>query len=462
LQELIRQYRTTGGLCGFSVAYRSNRLAAEEMVLHERVLSKLCATIRSGPVYYSGGGGSNTFVYDRISQSVVLEADLWRELSAMGNWIADATVLRWAELTAEISQGALKPSQVLDQLLTAPIPEREVHAARDFYASLPGKVCVWTDLPLRRAFDVDHAIPFVLWRNNDLWNLLPAAPEVNNQKRDRLPARALLQRRKDCLIDYWSRMRESHEERFLFETGRLVGDEIAAGSNWENRLFNAVAEAVEFTAIQRGVERWEPSARSARRLAAQQPVPALCASAAPPSPATPPLVLVDPPAAERFVTCVPFYDVEAAAGAFGPERSAVDPHDHHSWFRVAGRSMSAGMFAIRVVGRSLEPKIPGGSYCLFRGGSALAGSREGRIVLVRSGSGVDPETGGRLTVKRYSSVKVYDDEGGFRHDRITLYPLNTDFDPLVLEATEEDTLKVLGEFVAVIPTGPDPGASVGV
>jgi len=27
--------------------------------------------------------------------------------------------------------------------------------------------------------------------------------------------------------------------------------------NWEAPLFNAVAEAVEFTALQRGVERWE-------------------------------------------------------------------------------------------------------------------------------------------------------------------------------------------------------------
>ena len=54
-----------------------------------------------------------------------MAADLWKELSLMGSWISDATVLRWAELTAEISQGALKPSQVIDYLLQSPIPERD-------------------------------------------------------------------------------------------------------------------------------------------------------------------------------------------------------------------------------------------------------------------------------------------------------------------------------------------------
>ena len=98
----------------------------------------------------------------------------------------------------------------------------------------------------------------------------------------------------------------------------------------------------------------------------------------------------------------------------------------------------------------MEPKIPDGSCCLFRGGEALAGTRQGRIVLVALRDSVDPETGGRLTVKRYESEKVLDAEGKLRQTRIRLCPLNPDFNPIVLEDAEEGLLRVMGEFVKVL------------
>jgi hypothetical protein len=62
-----------------------------------------------------------------------------------------------------------------------------VYAARSLYEQLAGKTCVWMGKDLEAEFDVDHAIPFALWKNNDLWNLPPAGAAVNNKKRDRLP-----------------------------------------------------------------------------------------------------------------------------------------------------------------------------------------------------------------------------------------------------------------------------------
>jgi phage repressor protein C with HTH and peptisase S24 domain len=162
------------------------------------------------------------------------------------------------------------------------------------------------------------------------------------------------------------------------------------------------------------------------------------------------LILFDPPLADRFVTCIPLYDVAASAGAFGPDQPAVDPAEHHSWIRVKDFKPTQDMFVIRVVGHSMEPKIPDGAYCIFRGGSALAGSRNGRIVLVVLRDSVDPKTGGRLTVKRYFSDRVFDEQGVFTHTRILLNPLNPDYGPIELHQAEEGTLKVIGEFVAVL------------
>jgi len=101
----------------------------------------------------------------------------------------------------------------------------------------------------------------------------------------------------------------------------------------------------------------------------------------------------------------------------------------------------------------MEPKIPDGSYCVFRGGSALAGSRHGRIVLIALRDSVDPETGGRLTVKRYSSEKVYDEDGVFAHTRIELNSLNPDYEPIILKTDGDDlALRVIAEFVRVVNT----------
>jgi hypothetical protein len=128
MESLFHLAKLLGGLSGFTVAHRSGALPPEIQRLSNKLKATLRDTIRTGPLYYAGGGGSNTFTYDPVTRSILMDADLWRELSLMGTRIAEATVLRWAELTSEISQGALKPGEIIDRLLQVPIPEREVHA----------------------------------------------------------------------------------------------------------------------------------------------------------------------------------------------------------------------------------------------------------------------------------------------------------------------------------------------
>jgi SOS-response transcriptional repressor LexA len=123
------------------------------------------------------------------------------------------------------------------------------------------------------------------------------------------------------------------------------------------------------------------------------------------------------------------------------------------WVRVKNERPDKDMFAIRIVGKSMEPKIPDGSIGLFRGGEALAGSREGRTVLVSLRDDVDPETGGRLTVKVYSSTKALDEEGGFQHTQILLKPLNPNYQPIELTSADEGVMTVLGVFVAIVKQG---------
>ena len=103
------------------------------------------------------------------------------------------------------------------------------------------------------------------------------------------------------------------------------------------------------------------------------------------------------------------------------------------------------MFVAKVVGKSMEPRIPDGSYCVFS--APVEGTRQGKIVLAQLRNERDPESRERYTVKRYESEKSTDSNGTWRHVSITLHPLNRDFQPIVLTAEDEGSLAVIAEFI---------------
>ena len=145
---------------------------------------------------------------------------------------------------------------------------------------------------------------------------------------------------------------------------------------------------------------------------------------------------------------MPLVPLKAAAGAFGdPQHIGED--DDFEWVSVESRHrLSQGMFVAQVVGKSMEPAIPDGGWCLFR--APVGGSRQGKIVLVQLRDSIDPETGQRYTVKRYESQKAQAGDS-WRHTRITLKPVNPDFEPIVLTDMDETELQVIAELLEVLP-----------
>ena len=104
------------------------------------------------------------------------------------------------------------------------------------------------------------------------------------------------------------------------------------------------------------------------------------------------------------------------------------------------------MFVAQVVGKSMEPAIPDGAFCLFR--APVEGTRQGKTVLVQLRDATDPETSQRYTVKRYESEKAQQGDN-WRQARITLKPANPDFQPIVLSGTDEGAVRVVAELVEV-------------
>jgi len=132
----------------------------------------------------------------------------------------DAILQQWAQWTANVRKDkGISAHQALDILTTTPETERNVEDARKVYREMlasRGKLdCVWTHRPVRAPdLDVDHAIPYSLSRNNDLWNLLPTHRFVNAKKRDRVPSPQLVAARAGSIREYWESLRGSYPDLF--------------------------------------------------------------------------------------------------------------------------------------------------------------------------------------------------------------------------------------------------------
>lgn len=150
------------------------------------------------------------------------------------------------------------------------------------------------------------------------------------------------------------------------------------------------------------------------------------------------------------ITAAPVIDLRFAAGAFSEpqmlEEGATDWVALPDWVRP-----QPGLFVAQVVGESMNRRIPNGAWCLFRANPA--GTREGKVVVVQHRSIDDLETGGRYTIKVYSSEKLPADEGEWRHRRITLRPDSDQpgFEPIVIELGKDDEgLAVVAEMLTVL------------
>ena len=143
----------------------------------------------------------------------------------------------------------------------------------------------------------------------------------------------------------------------------------------------------------------------------------------------------------QFVTHLPRYSLSVAAGKFLENQEVTA----EGWEETpAGMRLSPEMFVARIQGRSMEPRIPDGSLCVFRQG--VTGSRQGRLVLVEYlGGGAND----RYTVKRYRSEKAHGPGESWSHQRIALEPLNPEFEAWSLDP-EEERFRIIAEFVGVL------------
>ncbi len=108
-----------------------------------------------------------------------------------------------------------------------------------------------------------------------------------------------------------------------------------------------------------------------------------------------------------------------------------------------------GYFVTRVVGESMNRRIPNGSWCLFK--SNPVGSRQGKVVIVQHRNIQDPDNGGQFTIKVYHSTKRVE-EDSWEHTSITLKPDSNipGYKDIIIDGDEAEALSVRGELIAIL------------
>lgn len=147
-----------------------------------------------------------------------------------------------------------------------------------------------------------------------------------------------------------------------------------------------------------------------------------------------------------YENAVPIYDLEIAAGQFSEEQHV----ENCDWVELPDSfKPQHGHFVARVVGESMNKRIPNGSWCLFKANPG--GSRNNKVVIVQHQDIQDQDTGASFTVKLYSSEKIVDGDE-WQHSRIVLRPDSNieGYGKLVFDDESAGELNVIGEFVAVI------------
>ncbi|CAI8152024.1 MAG: Uncharacterised protein [Pseudidiomarina mangrovi] len=263
LRELIsaasQHYKLTSEpqlLSLFVLEWKRGRLPDAISALLRRTLSKIASTIVSGPVTYADDG--TMFSYDKATRSVHVDAELWREFCLTGYWVRDSLLLRWAELVARLSVSLPHVSSgvVMDLLLQRPDVERQQRFAARIFIDLPNLRCVWSERNIPPGkLAMDHALPFSIWLNNDLWNLQPSHTAVNAAKSDGVPSTRLLRAREAALVSNWRIAHDAEPQLFRFEVERALG-----GFNkhaWELQLFEHLRGKAEMAVYAARVRVWD-------------------------------------------------------------------------------------------------------------------------------------------------------------------------------------------------------------
>ncbi|QSZ42833.1 hypothetical protein GJV85_12175 [Sulfurimonas aquatica] len=147
---------------------------------------------------------------------------------------------KWKQKTNSLNANQETVKDIIEKLSGDTLEVRETTSIRKILGQ--EKECIWSGKELKgKNYDVDHVLPFSVWFNNDLWNMLPTDRILNQQKKKaKIPTRKLIEKRADIIMNYWNDYQRAMPLLFKSQIEvALIGREIA-----EDKVLNTAIESL--------------------------------------------------------------------------------------------------------------------------------------------------------------------------------------------------------------------------
>ena len=118
--------------------------------------------------------------------------------------------------------------------------------------------CVWSASRIRSSPHIDHCFPWARWRNNDLWNLLPARGNINLSKSDRLPSSGAMADARGRMREWWQHawVGSPRETQFFMEARYYLPGILDSSPSLDDILLAALRQRARLKQDQQLVE-WQ-------------------------------------------------------------------------------------------------------------------------------------------------------------------------------------------------------------
>ena len=285
LLPIIDYYKQKNGISMFYNDLTVNGIPEEINSKVIDLVKQLRKTIVTQPMHYIGSSieaQGQIFIPKPIqkrlhstqpfSKSILIESmgsfsiprDYNDAFQVLGSFIngQESILVQWAQFSHRLSKNA-SVEKVLSTLQETPIVKRDAEESKaKFKALTEDKVqrlqCIWSGEIIKgNTYHVDHIIPFSIWKNNDLWNLLPASQAYNSSKSNSIPSPDLIRKQRDLFYYYWDIIREENADLFDAQLQlTLLGNEPIG--QWKEAAIDQLASTSDYLINVRGFQSWKP------------------------------------------------------------------------------------------------------------------------------------------------------------------------------------------------------------
>lgn len=283
-KPITNYYKSNNGnLSVFINDVKSGNIPIEIVVHTKKLLKEICKTIIDQPLKYIGNsyykkdysvfsvvkrpnlsGQKINSLEDLILNcgTISFDENFFDTFDYLGSFLTgnNSLIYGWAEYTNNLSTcKSFNKNQILEIISDVPFEKRKVNAIKDFFNRYKENhhiYCTYTNQKITK-YDIDHLLPFSIWKNNSLWNLLPTKPSINNNKRDKIPTEKVLIKSKDRIISYWECFEKEFSDEFMNELKiDLFNVYEFKLENWKSSAFSSLLRKSNYLIENRGFEPW--------------------------------------------------------------------------------------------------------------------------------------------------------------------------------------------------------------